>query len=73
MMITRNKKCTWTFGHCEHATNNAMEHVIEALRVLPEGLHVWITGNWKTGNRTPVANRSLWQELIEFSMKHTRI
>jgi ribonuclease HI len=42
-VIRQNGKCTFTFGHYDHATNNAMEirAVVEALRDLPERMHVW--------------------------------
>jgi ribonuclease HI len=74
--------------------NNAMElrAVIEALRIIPEGMHVWISTDsahvkkgitewmgtwikrgWKTVNGTPVANKTLWQSLIENSKRHSRI
>jgi hypothetical protein len=41
-IIRQNGKFAWNFGHCSHATNNAMElrAVIEALRNLPEAMHV---------------------------------
>jgi ribonuclease HI len=61
--------------------------VIEALRVLPErmrrstpakgGIEEWtgnrIKRNWRTGNGTPIAKKSLWQKLIQISKKHARI
>jgi ribonuclease HI len=44
-IIRQGGKFTWTFEHCSRATNNAMElrAVIEALRCLPDGMHVWIS------------------------------
>jgi ribonuclease HI len=41
-IIRQNERCTWLFGHYDHATNNAMElrAEIEALPVLPEGMNV---------------------------------
>jgi ribonuclease HI len=66
--------------------------VIEVLRVLPEGIHVWISpdsayakrditefmGTWikrssKTGNDTPVANKTLWQSLLDILKRNSRI
>jgi ribonuclease HI len=85
-IIRQNGKFAWTFGHCNNASNNAMElrAVIEALRCLPDGMHVWISTdscyvkrglvewlagwiahNWRNSQGTQVANRSLWQKLIE--------
>jgi hypothetical protein len=42
-ILRQNGQFSWTFGHCSRATNNAMElrAVIEALRALPDGSHVW--------------------------------
>jgi ribonuclease HI len=44
-LIRRNGKFTYNFGHYDHASNNAMEidAVIEALRIIPAGMHVWIS------------------------------
>jgi hypothetical protein len=43
-VIKENGRCTFNLGHYAHATNNAMEirAVVEALRILPEGMHVWV-------------------------------
>jgi ribonuclease HI len=66
--------------------------VIEVLRVLLEGIHVWIStdsacakrgiidfmGTWikrgsKTGKGTPVANKTLWQSLLDILKRNSRI
>jgi ribonuclease HI len=41
----QNRKCTFNFGHYDHATNNVMEipAVVEAFRVLPNGMHAWVS------------------------------
>jgi ribonuclease HI len=85
-IIRQNGKFSWTFGHCSRATNNAMElrAVIEALRALPDGMHVWVSTDscyvkrrvtewlvgwiarkWKNSQGAQVANRSLWEKLVE--------
>jgi ribonuclease HI len=44
-VIRQNGRCTFDFGQYAHATNNAVEirAVVEASRVLPEGMHVWVS------------------------------
>jgi ribonuclease HI len=44
-IIRQNCKFAWKVEHCSRATNNAMELrvVIEALRNLPNDMHVWIS------------------------------
>jgi ribonuclease HI len=44
-IIRQKGKFAWNFGHCSRATNIAMElrAVFEALRNLPEDMHVWIS------------------------------
>jgi ribonuclease HI len=44
-IIRQNGKFAWSFDRCSRATNNAMElrAVIEALRHLPDDMHVWIS------------------------------
>jgi ribonuclease HI len=43
-LISQNGRCTWNWGHWDHALNNAMElaAVVEALSVLPEQMYVWV-------------------------------
>jgi hypothetical protein len=44
-IIRQNGTFAWNFGHCSHASNNAMElrAVIEALRNIPDGMDVWVS------------------------------
>jgi ribonuclease HI len=44
-VIGQNWKCTLNFGHYDRASNNAIEilAVVEAFRVLPETMHVWVS------------------------------
>jgi ribonuclease HI len=44
-MVRQNGRCTYNFGHYDHASNNAMRirAVVEALRILQEGMHVCVS------------------------------
>jgi ribonuclease HI len=44
-VIRQNGPCTFDFGHYDLARNNTMEirAVVEASRVLAEGMHVWVS------------------------------
>jgi ribonuclease HI len=44
-IIRQNGRFAWNYRHCSRATNNAMElrAVIEALRNLPNDMHVWVS------------------------------
>jgi ribonuclease HI len=44
-LIRQKGFCTYNFGHNDRATNTAMEirAVVEALRVLPPGMHAWVS------------------------------
>jgi ribonuclease HI len=40
---------------------------------ITECMDTWLKRNWKTGNGTPVANKSLWQTLIDVLKRHARV
>jgi ribonuclease HI len=60
--------------------------VVEALRVLPEGMHVWVSmdsahvkkgiAEWLPGwvrDHSKVPDRTLWQKLLEMVGRHRKI
>jgi hypothetical protein len=67
-IIQQNGKFAWNFGHCSHATNNAMElcAVIEALRNLPNDTHVWISTD------SAYVNRGITEWLLNWLVRNWR-
>jgi hypothetical protein len=42
-------------------------------RGITEWLPGWVRNKWRNSNKTPVANKTLWQKLLEMVRRHRKI